>query len=176
MRAGGRGILGVAVGIAALASGCASSSGASSAAMTVQMNGASASAGSLVISKAYIPQPASPDVAVLYFTAVNSGSTPLTLTGVSTDGAASAGYDHYVTAAGGGEEMMPLATIVVPAHGRIELSPDHDHVMLQQPKDLKEGDTVNVAIEVAGSGSLSFAVPVVPITGLDNMPGMKMGN
>jgi copper(I)-binding protein len=155
--------------------GCASFSGSSTPA-TPQTAGASASAGALSISKAYIPKPASPDVAVLYFTATNSGSLPITLTGIRTDGAAGAGFDHYVTTADGGQEMTALANVVIPAHGSVELSPDHDHVMLEQPKSLQQGQSTDVTIEVAGAAPLTFAVPVVAITGLDDMSGMTMGN
>jgi copper(I)-binding protein len=145
--------------------------------MTAEMEGASATAGALTISKAYIPQPPSPDVAVLYFTAHNTGTTPITLTGVSTDGAASAGFNQYVNEAGGGEQMAALDKITIPAHGTVELSPGHDHVMLEQPNGLKQGTTTTVTVMVAGAPSLTLQVPIVAITGLEtNMPGMKMGN
>lgn len=39
----------------------------------------------LRVERAYVPQPASPDVAAAYFTIVNSGGTADTLTGVRTD-------------------------------------------------------------------------------------------
>ncbi len=95
---------------------------------------------------------------------------------MTTDGAASAGFDQYVTTPVGGQQMTALATVIIPAHGSVELSPDHDHVMLEQPKSLQQGQSTDVTIEVAGAAPLTFAVPVVAITGLDDMSGMTMGN
>jgi copper(I)-binding protein len=169
-------IAGVSLVTTTLMTGCSTRSSESSAAMTARMDGANATAGALSISRAYIPQPASPDVGVLYFTASNSGATPITLTGVSLDGAASAGFDQYVNAVGGGQEMTALDSVVVPPHGKIELSPGHDHIMLEGPRSLHQGDTTNVTIEIADAEPLHLAVPVVAITGLENMPGMKMGS
>jgi copper(I)-binding protein len=163
-----------AVAVASLVfAGCATASSATSASMTAQMDGASATAGALTITKAYIPQPPSPDVAALYFTAHNTGTTAITLTGVSTDAAGSAGFHHYVVEAGGGEQMTALDTITIPAHGTVQLVPGYDHVMLEQPKALTKGSTATVTISVAGAPSVTLHVPVVAITGLEaTMPGM----
>ena len=145
---------------------------------TNQMVGAAATAGPLSISGAYIPKPASADVAAMYFVAHNAGATPLVLTGIDTAAAESAGFHRYVTAPGGGQEMQPLSSITVPAGATVTLRPDAMHVMLEQPEPLAVGQTVAVTVDVADRPPITIDVPVVPMTGLQtagDMPGMQMG-
>jgi copper(I)-binding protein len=145
--------------------------------MTAQMDGARASAGALRISRAYIPEATTPDAAVLYFTAQNTGATPLVLTAVTTEGAASAAFESSVGAAGGGQQLTPIASLTIPGHSTVVLAPGHDLVALGHPNSLQQGITTAVTIDIAGAGSLTLQVPVVPSTGLQsNMPGMHMGN
>jgi len=145
--------------------------------MTNQMAGAAATSGPLSISGAYIPKPASSDVAAMYFAAHNAGATPLVLTGIDTAAAENASFHHDVTVAGGGQEMQPLPSVTVPPGATVTLRPGAMHVMLEQPKPLAVGQTVAVTIEVAGRPAITLDVPVVPMTGLQtNMPGMTMGS
>ena len=142
------------------------------------MVGASAAAGSVSISGAYIPRPASADVAALYFTVRNNGAADVTLTGVRTSAAASAGFHQYVDVSGGGQEMAPLGSITVPAGGDVRLAPDGIHVMLEGPQALAIGQIVPVTIEIEHQQAVTVDVPVVPMTGLqtmDDMAGMDMG-
>jgi copper(I)-binding protein len=108
---------------------------------------------------AYVPQPASPDVAAAYFTVVNSGSAADALIGVTSDVSSDAML-HRNTAMT--MEMVSSATI--PAHGRLTLSPGGYHVMLEHPtRSLVSGDHITLTLKFRAGPAITFQVPVEPI-------------
>jgi copper(I)-binding protein len=162
--------------------GCgASSSGASAAGPipALSMTGGHSTLGDLTVTRAYIPDPASPSTAAAYFTVANSGSTPDRLVSVTSSGFASSTVHHYLKTADGAEEMVPLTGgAVIPAHGRLVLQPGADHVMLMRPvRALRQGATAALTLVFAKAGRVTVRVPVVADTGLPSagsMAGMHM--
>lgn len=108
---------------------------------------------------AYVPQPASPDVAAAYFTVVNSGSAPDALTGV-TSNVSSDAMLHRSTAM----TMDMVSAAAVPAHGRLTLSPGGYHVMLEHPtRSLVSGDRITLTLHFRIGPAITLQVPVEPI-------------
>jgi periplasmic copper chaperone A len=113
----------------------------------------------LAIINAYVPQPASPDVAAVYFTVTNTGSHPDTLTGVSTDVSTESMMHESV-----GETMSMVDSLSIPAHGSIKFSPDGYHVMLEKPsRTLRQGDHIQLTLTFGHSAPITVQAPVVPL-------------
>jgi copper(I)-binding protein len=170
----------VALTVAAVA-GCSSSNhtAAASSASSAPAGTAHASIGELTLTGGYIPQPASPDVAAAYVTVANSGAVADRITRVTT----SVTMDVMAmteTNSGSVGTMTDLSSVVIPAHGSVSLTPGHAHLMLENPtRPLKQGDMVSMAVTFAKAGTVSLAMPVVPLTGpvissgnMSGMPGM----
>ena len=175
-------------------SGGAPSSGAStpagSGASTVPAPAlASASAGSLVITGGYVPQPASPDVAAAYLTITNDGGTAEKLVTVTTSVTGTV-MPMTETDTGSVGSMTDLSSITVPAHGSVQFVPNHAHLMLEKPKQLRVGDQVSMTLTFSPATTVRITLPVVPIgsvpagptalptsgrsSGMPAMPGMTM--
>jgi copper(I)-binding protein len=157
-----------------LLAGCGSSGSSDAAAAS----GPSASAGSLTLSGARVPQPASPDVGVAYFTLTNSGTSTDRLVAAASSVSRSAMPMRDVTQHGA-SAMVDVKSLVVPADGSIELTPGGTHLMLQRlTRTLAVGDTVVLHLRFAHAGPLTVRVPVTAITGasepsdMSSMPGM----
>jgi len=175
-------LAGVATAALALASlaGCSSGSAGSTVPAAAATTAASVAApgtaygqrGALAVRGAYIPAPASPDVAVAYFDVANSAGSPDRIVSVSTPAAASAMLHENVTDGTVGS-MRPLPDLVVPAHGTVALSPGGTHVMLLNPtRELRERQTVPLTITFAAAGALTLEVPVGAAIGpAHTMPG-----
>ncbi len=164
-----------ALGLTVLA-GCSSGHGLASPSVTPVSQVVNARVGAITISGAYIPAQASPDVAAAYFTVANSGSTPDTLTSVTTSAAASVQLHETVTD-GGAETMEPLGSLLVPAHGSAAFSSGHKHLMLMRPsRKLTEGEQVTMTLHFIHAGAITMTVPVVSMTGAssDDMGDMTM--
>jgi copper(I)-binding protein len=160
----------------ALLVGCGGSSGppavpsAGPSASAATVTGADSSAGAIQIRAARIPQPASPDVAAAYLTIINTGASPDALVRASTPAAASVSL-HETTESSGVERMVPLSTIPVPAHGTVAMTAGEMHLMLMNPPAaLRAGDTVTLTLVFQHAGTVSVAVPVVPLTGFGATP------
>ncbi|GAB3971519.1 copper chaperone PCu(A)C [Actinoallomurus acanthiterrae] len=130
-------------------------------ATAVTLDGCSAGPGGprLRVSGAYVPRPASPDVAAAYFTVVNSGDSADELTGVTADVSAQAMM--HQSAAG---TMRMIERIPVPAHGRLTFAPGGYHVMLEHPmRSLRAGDHVRLTLRFRRSAAMTVEAPVEPI-------------
>lgn len=113
----------------------------------------------LRVTGAYVPQPASPDVAAAYFTVTNSGDVPAVLTGVHTD-VSDMSMMHENT----GTTMSMLDTVTVPAHGTFAFSPGRYHIMIESPvRALKQGDHVMLTLSFAKVGQVAVTAPVMPV-------------
>lgn len=113
----------------------------------------------LTVSRAYVPQPASPDVAAAYFTVINSGDRADTLTGVSTDVSNQSMMHQSV-----GQTMTMVSSMPIPAHGSITFRPDGYHVMIDKPtRTLRQGDHVRLTLTFGRSAPITVLVPVVPL-------------
>lgn len=166
----------VAAGVCAVAvlaaAGCssASSSGASDAAGHASPASSSpsprgsAAAGSIRVTGAYVPQPATPDVAAVYFTIADIGDQADTLISATSTPAALASLMSESTA-GGAESMTPLTDgLAIPAHGQVTLAPDGYHLMLTNPAiALKQGETVTLSLRFERAGTVTLKVPVTSL-------------
>ena len=113
----------------------------------------------LRVTGAYVPRPASPDVAAAYFTVTNSGNVPAVLTGVHTDVSAMA-MMHKSTST----TMTMVDAVTVPAHGSFAFSPGRYHVMIESPaRALKQGDHVKLTLSFAKVGQITVTAPVMPV-------------
>ncbi|GAA4605189.1 hypothetical protein GCM10023195_17960 [Actinoallomurus liliacearum] len=113
----------------------------------------------LKVTGAYVPRPASPDVAAAYFTVTDSGDTGDELTGVTADVSAEA-MMHQST----GQMMRMVDRVPVPAHGRLTFAPGGYHVMLEHPvRTLREGDHVRLTLRFRRSPSITVEAPVEPM-------------
>jgi copper(I)-binding protein len=139
--------------------------------------------GALTVTGAYVPVPASPDVAAAYFTVHNHASSTDTLTAISSPLTSNAHLHHYIRS-GGAERMAPLARLTIPAHGAGVLRPGGNHVMLMHPnRPLRQGDSITLRLHFTRAGNLTITVPVVSAAGpaagsggtpMPNMSAMPM--
>lgn len=118
-------------------------------------------AAGIVVSGAFVRQPAPPtDAAAAYFTVTNNTDEPETLEAV-TSGAGRSTTLH--TSAGG--RMTALADgAVIPPHGRLVLSTGQEHVMIEQLfGPLEPGQTVNLELQFRRAGTIDVVAPVVAL-------------
>ena len=124
-----------------------------------------ANIGALTITGAYIPQPASPDVAAAYLRIANAGASADAVVKVTTDVTNSVMAMNETDHDGVGT-MTGLRSVTIPPHGSVSLTPGHSHLMLEKPTSrLRIGQHVAVTITFAHAGTVTLAVPVVPLTG-----------
>lgn len=189
MRSSLPGIAGVGVLIAVSTAACASSaSGHPATTTTKAVSGAAASGaasgprgsvsvGELKITGAYIPQPASPDVAAAYFTVTDVGSTGDVLLSATSKPASQASLmQESETGADAGTMTDIAGGLSVPANGAVELGPGGYHLMLNNPVSaLKQGQTVVLALRFKYAGTVTIKVPVTSLLSdaqTAAMPGM----
>lgn len=111
------------------------------------------------IRNAYIPKPASPDVAAAYFTVANDGDEDDTLESVRTPVAGAVMMHRNV-----GGRMEMVSSFPVPADGALTFSRGELHVMLDQlNRPLRVGDKVELTVQFAVAGDVQVEVPVRPI-------------
>lgn len=132
---------------------------------------ASASVGTLVITGGYIRQPASPDVAAAYLTITNNGATADRLEKVTTS-VTSTVMPMTETDRGGVGSMSDLSNITIPGHGRMQFTPNHAHLMLENPKPLKAGSRVSMTLTFAHAGTVTITLPVIPLGQTPGTSGM----
>ncbi|NYI05486.1 copper chaperone PCu(A)C [Allostreptomyces psammosilenae] len=113
----------------------------------------------LSVRDAYVPQPASADVAAGYLVVENAGSTPDRLVGVSSPAAT-------VTLHRGEDgAMVPTDGFDVPAEGELAFERLGNHLMLSElAGPLREGDTVEMTLTFATSTPIEVEVPVTSMT------------
>jgi periplasmic copper chaperone A len=96
----------------------------------------------------------------VYMTVRNAGAEPDTLTGISTDAAATAML-HKTVIEDGVAKMTMSHDIVIPAGGALELSPNGSHIMLEGLKaPLKQGGTMTLTLTFEKAGDVMVKVPI----------------
>lgn len=171
-RLAGTSVLSV-VAAGALVAGCGSSNTAHVPASPSFSTG-SGQAGVMHVTGAYIPQPANSTVAAAYFTVTDDGAADV-LTGATSDVSADIGL-HKTVDNGSTGTMVEVPSIAIPAHGSASLKPGGLHVMLMHPSTLTVGQQVRMTLHFQHSAALTLMVPVVPLTGSDDMGTMTMGS
>jgi hypothetical protein len=124
----------------------------------------SASTGAIRITGAYLPQPASPDVAAVYFTVADTGDQADVLVSATSTPAAQAALMRE-SASDGAESMTTLAGgLSIPAHGLVTLAPDGYHLMLTDPATpLRQGGSVTLTLRFEHAGTVTLKVPVTSL-------------
>lgn len=117
----------------------------------------------LEIYDALAPASPAPDIASLYFTVVNTGSSPDTLVAVQTD--AGRAMLHDMVTEDGLSRMTHVPTIAIAAADTLRLVPGSYHVMLSHlSQPIEVGDTISVTLQFARAGELSFDAAVLTYT------------
>ena len=111
----------------------------------------------IVVTNAYVREPASPDVAAAYFTISNTTDTDDTLLGVDSGaGKTTALHNSAMAEMTGG--------LRIPAHSSVTLSPGNGHVMIEDLLGpLQPGQTVNLQLTFAHNIPLIVEAPVIAI-------------
>ena len=105
---------------------------------------------------------APPGVSVLagYFTLQDLTDKPLELKSVSSPDFGSVEM-HRSFVKDGQEQMEPVPSIALPAHGGVEFKPGSFHLMLMQPKkNLFAGDMVTLTLQFSDGSELTLMAPV----------------
>lgn len=158
-----------------LAAGCGATPTATATATnpapTVTSSLGTGSVGHLVIGGAYVPQPASPDVAAAYFTVTNTGDTADALVSVHSD----AGATSLHRTVGGA--MVALHQLDVLAHSKAALTPGGNHLMIEGlTRPIVMGGSVLLTLTFTYAGVVTVTVPVTGYGGTDAMPSMSGGS
>jgi copper(I)-binding protein len=115
--------------------------------------------GPIVVSGAYVREPANAVNAAAYFTIYNTTGTPDVLTTVES-GAGAQTTLHTETSGG----MQQSTGLTIPAHGSVTLSPGKGHVMIEKLYGpLKPGQSVNFQLTFAKAGELLLTAPVIAV-------------
>jgi copper(I)-binding protein len=171
---GARGIAPASVALAAVAfclSACGSTgslpaaAGSSGAAASPSPSLAHVKTGDVEVTGAYIPQPASSDVAVAYFTLRDTGPTGDVLLSASTEPASQAMVmREAATGSNAGAMVDVTGGLAIPAHGAVTLAPGGYHLMLTHPAvRLVAGDHVMLTLVMRDAGSVRIDVPVTSL-------------
>ncbi len=162
----------VACAVIVLALGMAACSTGSPRTTDARAVGAHAQIGDLSITGAFVPAPASPDVAAAYFTVANRGSSVDQLIQVTSDVSAVTGLHTYADA-----RMVDLTQLDIPAGSSTRLQVGGVHVMIENPtRSLTAGQTVRLTLTFRVAGAVHVDAPVVATTGPQDtdMSGMDM--
>jgi len=118
------------------------------------------------IEAGWIRQPAVATASLAAYAAlVNTGQSPVTLVAASSTAAVSTSL-HKTMMHGTTAMMRPVAKLVVPAGGRVELAPGGMHLMLEQPRfAAKPGDRVTITLQEAGGCVVVGEFVVRPVGG-----------
>ena len=127
----------------------------------VLLAGCSAPGPRIEVRDAYAYQPVLGDVGAAYFTVVNRGSAPDTLTVVEVGGALVAMIHEQVNE-GGQDVMRHVGALAVPADSTVSLRPGGLHLMIEGfQRAPVAGDTLQITLHFARAGAVSVRAPVV---------------
>jgi copper(I)-binding protein len=116
--------------------------------------------GPIVVSGAYVREPANGINAAAYFTLYNTTGAPDVLTTVQSG--AGAQTSLHIESSGA---MQHSAGLSIPARGSVALAPGKGHVMIEKLYGpLKPGQSVNFQLTFAKAGQLLLTAPVIAVT------------
>ncbi|MHA6761727.1 copper chaperone PCu(A)C [Streptacidiphilus sp. PAMC 29251] len=119
-----------------------------------------ASPAKISVSGAYIPLPASPDMAVAYFDIGNSGGSADQLVGVSSSSVQSAVLNQSTDTS-----MHAVNQVDVPAHGEAHLARGGTHVMLMGLSPAPRiGQRITLTLSFQHSGTVTVQATVQPLS------------
>lgn len=115
----------------------------------------------MVVSGAYVREPANGINAAAYFTVYNTTADADVLTTVNSG----AGAETTLHADTDGSMSASAAGLTIPAHGSVTLSPGKGHAMIEKLYGaLKPGQTVNLQLDFAKAGEVLVTAPVIAIS------------
>jgi copper(I)-binding protein len=119
------------------------------------------SAAPLTITAAWVrATPPGVTTAAAYFTITNNGTAEERLLGATSPAARTAEL-HTSVEEHGMQHMRPLAEVVIPAGGSVELATGGMHIMLIDiAAPMKPGEEVPLTLHFAHAGDLTIGVPV----------------
>ncbi|HTT66656.1 MAG TPA: copper chaperone PCu(A)C [Gemmatimonadales bacterium] len=122
--------------------------------------GGTATAGSITVTHAVIPAPASRSEASVFLVLENGSDSAAVFTGAFTPAADSVLLHRLV-----GGLMQPAMPPVIPAHGYLDFVPGGYHLMMEGlRRPLALGDTVTVNLRFDAARALTVRVPVLNYT------------
>lgn len=105
-----------------------------------------------------------------YMTIVNTGDAPAEITGISSPDFSRAEL-HLTRVEDGVARMIPVASIPVPAGGRVLLEPGGMHLMLFDPgRPLKSGDIVRLDVKQSAGTSVAVDARVKRVSADSDKP------
>jgi periplasmic copper chaperone A len=127
----------------------------------IASGGAASASAPIVVSNAYVREPAPPtDAAAAYFSVYNTTARPDRLESV-TSGAGATSVLHATV--DGVMKAVPDG-VVIPAHGSLVLSTGKGHVMIQQLfGKLLPGQNVNLELTFANAGPIDVTARVIAL-------------
>ncbi len=126
----------------------------------------SAEAGTLVVEDAWMPEPANPEVGVVYLAVGNTAASADAVTGVHTSASPDADLCNTETTESGASVMRAVEEIPVPAGGTTTLVDGGYHIMVNDiPEPLTVGDALTVGLTFASGAEIEVEVPVQEMTG-----------
>lgn len=100
-----------------------------------------------------------------FFTLRNETGKEIELVGASSS-ACGMVMLHQTKAVNGIEKMLPVKSVAVPAHGKVQFRPGGYHLMCMQPKDtMVVGHNVPVILKFAGGNAITAQFPVKGVGG-----------
>ncbi|MFI6578881.1 copper chaperone PCu(A)C [Nocardiopsis sp. NPDC050513] len=157
-----------AVGLAALltVAACAEGepAGQDAAADAYEAERGAARGADLVVSGAWMPEPANPEVGAVYLRVENGAEADDAITAVSADASDDADLYATETTGSGASTMRSVEEIPVPGGGSTELMEGGYHVMVNAlAEPLAVGDEVTLTLTFASGQEVEVAVPVQPM-------------
>jgi len=119
----------------------------------------------LVVQDAWVrATPPGADIAAAYMTLRNTGTTPITVTGVESPIAGHA-MIHETKVEGGQSKMRPHERLAIAPGATVKLQPGGLHVMMHDLKQpLTVGEKVPLVIQLSGGGTVEATATVRPLT------------
>ncbi|GHC81717.1 hypothetical protein GCM10007079_21960 [Nocardiopsis terrae] len=125
----------------------------------------SARVGDLLVEDAWMPEPANPEVGVVYLAVTNTATEDDTVTGVRTSASEDADLCETGTTGSGASVMRTVSRIPVPAGGTTTFVDGGYHVMVNDiTEPLTVGDGVTVRLTFASGAEVEVDAPVQEMT------------
>lgn len=152
---------------ALLATACTATPAAQEEPVAVTADRGSAEADALLIEDAWMPEPANPEVGVVYLAVTNTAATDDAVTKVRTSASPDADLCNTESTESGAAVMRVVEEIPVPAGGTTTTFVDGGyHVMVNDiPGPLSVGDTFTATLTFASGTEVEVDVPVQEMTG-----------
>ncbi|GAB3714997.1 copper chaperone PCu(A)C [Nocardiopsis oceani] len=128
-----------------------------------------AQVGELLIEDAWMPEPANPEIGVVYLAVTNTAHQDDAVTGVSTSVSGDADLHNTETSESGAATMHGVDEVPVPAGGTTTFVDGGYHVMVNDiPGPLAAGDGITLELTFASGAEVELDVPVQEMTGAES--------